>query len=1063
MSESPFETAGVLHDLAWLRDLARALVRDSSTADDLVQDALLSTLERPLPAHVPVRQSLAVRLRNRARSFYRMRRHREDREARAAVFVAQPDTEIETRERIALAQRIVELMGELREPYRSVLRLRFLDELPPREIALRTGRDVELVKLQLQRGLALLRTELDRECGGDRRVWMAAFLPWLGPPADSSPRLLQSGWALAGACVLTLFGALLWMRAGESSAAGGDSARAVGPLASIEGPDRARRVEFAAGEARSQRVAIPGSAGLDVRVLRADGEPVAAAELRCWRLARADDAESSLDDWFRDGVLEERLGERFERARSNAQGIASLPYTSGHWVVIAELGNLWGWAVVRLDGSRVPQVEVREDADAYVQVLDREQRPIDGVWTQLRGTGYCGGDGDDGDSVYLRAVTSPADGLARLRHAGFVKRTTNSPCKSGATVRVGLPGLVDSAKAPPGATLDARSWPSAPIEFRIDEPIGYCQIEFAGGTALEQSAWSFQLGCGGGPGAWRYDDNGGLESRSAHFEAWTGVWRRPVLLGRELVIEARHRSGRIRRLACPGPKIPGELVRVPFRSDEWRECVGRLLGTDGQPLRNTAFRGVLAASAEAALHAEHLRCETDGDGGFAFEFGELDSAADGSCVFSAQLVGPWDSPIAATRVSAHTNARVVQLGDVCLQEIPIVCAGVAVDRAGNPVADARVSASFRAKDDTYSVSMNARSDADGSFELRSEDHGAERVFVMAEKAGWPVAFCDADRELLSLRLVFGAPASMRGRVNFDASMRNALIYVTASRSEPAILGPHQAGDMGHRIQRVCDANGEFALDGLAPGEYQLEVDWEHGDAYPHALRRRTGIHVGGAAAPEDVPFQEFDLRASHRHVKVAVEDEEHNPIEGATVRVEWPASAELEPDLEYWSTEADGSAEVLVAAPSSLVRVAAKGFAEVAVTTHLEDVRVLLRRAVPARFLIEGGLPPLPPNCKLALVHSDDNSIHSCQVNEYFDASGSVECCDPPCGASSARFALYYVRGGTWQGSATIPSEQQLNFGGTPGRTIGLRAPSRDEIAAAAQRLREAVGTRWDE
>jgi RNA polymerase sigma factor (sigma-70 family) len=1060
MPDRSSEAVTALQDLPWIRNLARALVRDASTADDLVQDALLSTLEHPLPEHVPVRQSLAVRLRNRARSLYRTSLHREQRESRVARSVAQVDDEVETRERLALAQRIVELMGELREPYRSVLRLRFLDDLPPREIARRTGRDVELIKLQVQRGLALLRAELDRGSGGDRRAWVAAFLPWIARPAHASASPLRRTWATIGACALLALAALSWLRIFDTPAVDARFASAETARSSGGGARLARPQSSTDGDSMDLRTPVPGATGSDVLVVRSGSrEPVAAAVVRSWRLPRAPAGALTPVEWFRDGELEERLGEPFAIATTNGDGVARLPDTSSDWVVTASQADLWGWAILRVDGPAPPRIELRPDGDVLVLVQDRHGDPLGGVWSQLRSVGYAGNELEEDDCVYARGLTTAADGLARLRHAGYVKRARDSARKASALVYVAIPGLYELHPV----TLDGSAWPSEPLEFRIAGPIGFCAIDFIGIRPQDQLEWTFQLDCSMGPGLWSYDYFGSGDNYSEHFEDWSGVALRPVALGKELRITARHRSGSTRQLLHAGPVDEGELVRVPFQLGASRTCVGRLVGVDGLPLRKTTFASTVATSEDSALHKNHVSFETDPEGGFQFAAADVEGGSDGNCIVSFRLEGQAGVPVAAARVVASLSESVLQLGDVRLEETPIVCAGRAVDQAGRPVPVALVSALFHTRDDTVRHNLSAQSDAEGWFELRSVERGFEWVSVKAEKDGYPTAFCDSARELHSLRLVFGAPGSLRGCVLVESSLRDALLFVDALREQPPDLGPAVATNWSSQVQRVCGENGEFAFEGLSPGEYELRVYLQEdvtGDS--HLLEARGPIRVGVGGAAADVPPLSIDLRATHRIGRVTVQDQAGNPIAGAVVQVERELHRRDDLEIQYLKTDLDGGCQAILAAPASVIRAKAAGFAEAERVTPMDDFTVVVRPAVPARFQIAGGLPPLPPKCKLSLA-IDDRRIHECGAEqEYFDALGAVDCCDPPSGVHEVRFELRYVRGGGYSDrTAEIPGAQQIRIDGTSKQLLDLQPPGSAELADAIRRLRDHVGQDW--
>lgn len=261
---SAFPDPPWLSELPWLRNLARALVHEDAEVDDLVQDALVSTLEHPPAEHIPWRTTLAARLRNRARSLYRASTRRHGRERTIARVEAEEDTTIETNVRLALTQRIVTLISELPEPYRSVIRQRYLDDLMPREIAERTGRNVETVKKQLIRGLEMVRIELDREHEGRRDEWVAALLPLcarsnVAPTSESElPRhkrarmTRRSMMAATSLVFLLIVGGYVATRDSTPNEAGREFVSLAGPV-SDPGANAVRESERASHVGASQR------------------------------------------------------------------------------------------------------------------------------------------------------------------------------------------------------------------------------------------------------------------------------------------------------------------------------------------------------------------------------------------------------------------------------------------------------------------------------------------------------------------------------------------------------------------------------------------------------------------------------------------------------------------------------------------------------------------------------------------------------------------------------------------------------------------------------------------
>lgn len=79
-------------------------------------------------------------------------------------------------ERHEAQQLLARLVGELGEPYRSTILLRYAEGLEPTEIAHRQGVPAGTVRWRVKEGLARLRAELDEAHGGDRRAWLIGGL-----------------------------------------------------------------------------------------------------------------------------------------------------------------------------------------------------------------------------------------------------------------------------------------------------------------------------------------------------------------------------------------------------------------------------------------------------------------------------------------------------------------------------------------------------------------------------------------------------------------------------------------------------------------------------------------------------------------------------------------------------------------------------------------------------------------------------------------------------------------------------------------------------------------------
>ncbi len=199
----------------WIRALALSLVRDAAQADDLVQETLLAGLERRPTGGPTLRQWLRGVLHRRVAFWRRGHERRRARERAHAVPEALPSSAA-LLERAEAHRRLVEALTGLRDPYRTVLLLRFYEDLAPREIARRQGVPAATVRSQLKRGLAVLRAALDERHGGDRRAWALALVPLARAPITSlrtpPPAMYTAIKLCAGSGLFLLAGKLVLSR-----------------------------------------------------------------------------------------------------------------------------------------------------------------------------------------------------------------------------------------------------------------------------------------------------------------------------------------------------------------------------------------------------------------------------------------------------------------------------------------------------------------------------------------------------------------------------------------------------------------------------------------------------------------------------------------------------------------------------------------------------------------------------------------------------------------------------------------------------------------------------------
>ena len=176
----------LLAQMAWVRGLARAMVKDVHRADDLAQDAWVAALEQSPRNANSWKGWFSAVMRNRAHELGRSNARRSERERRAEPSSAQLSP-TEVQQRMELHQALGAAVSRLAEPYRSTLIRHHFEGWSLRRIASAEGCGTRAIETRLRRARALLRTDLERRAPADH--WLPGLLAF-AVPTTAEPLLV---------------------------------------------------------------------------------------------------------------------------------------------------------------------------------------------------------------------------------------------------------------------------------------------------------------------------------------------------------------------------------------------------------------------------------------------------------------------------------------------------------------------------------------------------------------------------------------------------------------------------------------------------------------------------------------------------------------------------------------------------------------------------------------------------------------------------------------------------------------------------------------------------------
>jgi RNA polymerase sigma-70 factor (ECF subfamily) len=382
-----------------MRRLAVRLLWDENLADDVLQEAWITAIERPPSQPGALRAWLSTVVRSLCRRANRSLARRRRAESANGRDIEAPSAQ-EVEERLESQRRLLDAVLSLPEPYRSVVYLHFYEGLKLVEIARLQHTSDSTIRTQLSRGLERLRERLERSCGGRggmRAILLALVLPagLLSPAREAAAASAsaaskpprgpltppRASARVAGAAIgASLIGmlAVVWFSSGVAPAkedsAQRDSAAAAVRAAVPPGASQVRK--FPAPS--SERVPVvhssapaPKPAGTEpVRVLVVDGTsgaPVQGAGV--YRAPRTEPRSDLLGTTAADGEIL----------------VTDPAALRDPWIVLAEGFVEHREPAARRDAEGVVHVvELEPEFSAVVEVLDPGGSPARGVLVTVR-------------------------------------------------------------------------------------------------------------------------------------------------------------------------------------------------------------------------------------------------------------------------------------------------------------------------------------------------------------------------------------------------------------------------------------------------------------------------------------------------------------------------------------------------------------------------------------------------------------------------------------------------------------------------------------------------------